>query len=71
MPEEVPQIGGLDDEEMAQSIRYMAQERSRKRILSVVVLLGVVAVLATGVYLAYTDTPESAKGVEGGPGGPP
>ena len=51
----------VDDEEIAQSIRHLRQERSTKLV---VVVLGLAAAIGIGfvaVYLAYSDQPQTVR----------
>lgn len=70
MSENPRQVAGMDDDEVVQSIRYFQQDRSRRRILSVVGVVAVSIALAVSVYLAYSDTPEAAKVIEAAQPGP-
>ena len=64
MPENPIPVAGVDDDEVAQSIRYLQHDRSRKRMLSVLAVVFVGCVAALAVYLAYSDTPEAAREIE-------
>ena len=59
-----PELRILDDAELVESIRYLRQDRSRKRL---VVVLGLVAAIGVGcgaVYLSYTDQSDVVREIE-------
>ena len=59
-----PELRVFDDAEVAESIRYFRQDRTRKRL---VVVLGLVAAVGVGcgaVYLSYSDQLDTVREIE-------
>jgi hypothetical protein len=54
----------IDDDELAESIRQVQQERSTRLLLVVLGISAALAVGASAVYLAYSDQPDSVREIE-------
>lgn len=53
--------GFVDDDEMANSLRVIQKDRSRKRTLVLSAMVGAVVLAGFAVYAAYSSTPDAAK----------
>lgn len=61
------QTGFVTDDELANSLRVIQKDRSRKRTFVLGAMVAAVVVAGFAVYAAYSSTPDAAKIPAAGP----